>query len=121
METVFGAFERTAQKHGAKPFLHTPGFSYRETLERVRELAGHYKAAGYGPGHRVAFLLPSGADFLLHFLALNSLGASIVPLNPESKPAERDYVLQHSEASFLVTEELNIEKAKAPTGSGECS
>src|SRR5205823_2264211 len=73
------------------------------------------------PIYRVAFLLPSGADFLVHFLALNSLGASIVPLNPESKPAERDYVLQHSEAGFLVTKEPNIEKAKAPTGSGECA
>src|SRR5438093_12954132 len=110
METVYAAFERTARRHGTKPFLHFPGFSYAESLERIKVIAGRYRARGYGAGHRVALLLPSGADFLLHFLALNSLGASIVPLNPEFKPAERDYILEHSEAGLVVTTEFNLEK-----------
>src|SRR3954466_815180 len=121
MQTVFEAFARTAQRHGAKAFLHVPGYSYGETLDRVRARAAQYRTAGYGAGHRVALVLPSGPDFLVHFLALNSLGASIVPLNPESKPAERDYILQHSQAGLVVTPAFNLEKAAKPTGSGECA
>jgi len=119
METVYRAFEHTAKKHGAKFFL--PGLSYRDALAGIQSIAARYSAHGYGAGHRVALLFPSGKDFLLHFLALNSLGASVVPLNPEYRDAERDYILRHSEAALVVTPEFHLEKAGRPTGSGECA
>ena len=126
METVYAAFERTAQRYGHKPFLHPPGFTYSECLEKINDIARRYEARGYGAGQRVALLLPSGPDFLFHFLALNSLGASIVPLNPEYRQAERDYILSHSEAGLVVTRELlegefNPPPARDTTGSGECA
>ncbi len=121
METVYTAFERTARTHGARPFLHPPGFSYGESLEKVKAIAARYQSRGYGAGHRVALLLANGPDFLLHFLALNSLGASTVPLNPDARPAERDYILEHSGASAVVTKEFRLKKAKAPAGAGECA
>src|SRR4051794_26134246 len=108
METVYRAFEDTAKKHGAKFFL--PDLTYRDSVAQVQSIAARYAAHGYGARHRVALLFPSGRDFLLHFLALNSLGASVVPLNPEYRDAERDYILQHSEAALVVTPEFNLEK-----------
>ncbi|HEY6820765.1 MAG TPA: AMP-binding protein [Burkholderiales bacterium] len=119
METVYRAFEHTAKNHGARFFL--PGVSYRDALGGIQSIAARYAAHGYGAGHRVALLFPSGKDFLLHFLALNSLGASVVPLNPEYRDAEREYILQHSEAALVVTPEFHLEKAGRPTGSGECA
>ncbi len=120
MRTVFAAFEETAQRHGPKPFL--PDLAYRDGLTRVKEIAARYADKGYGSGHRVAFLLPSGPDFLLHFLALNSLGASIVPMNPELRPAERDYILQHSEACLVVTPDFPLEMAGKRAGTpDECA
>jgi acyl-CoA synthetase (AMP-forming)/AMP-acid ligase II len=125
MDTVYAAFEHTALRHGAKPFFHLPGGSYRESLQRIRDIAGRYRAQGYGAGHRVALLLPSGAAFLFHFLALNSLGASIVPLNPEYRDAERDYILGHSEAGLVVTEDALADfrppRAGRPVGAAECA
>ena len=38
----------------------------------------------------------------LHWFALNSLGASVVPLNAELRPAELEYVLAHSGISLVV-------------------
>jgi acyl-CoA synthetase (AMP-forming)/AMP-acid ligase II len=105
-ETVFGIFERTARAHGAKPFLHVPGgaeLAYREALDRVGAIAARYRARGWSAGHRVALLLENRPEFLLHFLALNSLRASVVPLNPDSRAAELEYVLDHSEAALVVT------------------
>jgi acyl-CoA synthetase (AMP-forming)/AMP-acid ligase II len=104
--TVHTAFEQTARAHGAKPFLQVYPekleLSYAEAHERVGDIARVYARKGYGAGHRVALKLPNGAGFLLHFLALNSLGASAVPVNPDCHRAELQYVLEHSEAALVV-------------------
>jgi acyl-CoA synthetase (AMP-forming)/AMP-acid ligase II len=126
MESVYGAFERTARRYGGKPFLHPPGFTYAECLERIASLAARYRARGYGAGHRVALKLGNRPEFLLHFLALNSLGAAIVPLNPESRQAELDYVLQHSDACVVIDDFLeknlsNLPSAPPPVGADECA
>jgi len=39
VESVFAAFERTARRNRAKPFLDPPGLSYADGLEHVRALA----------------------------------------------------------------------------------
>jgi acyl-CoA synthetase (AMP-forming)/AMP-acid ligase II len=116
--TVFSAFERTARAHAARPFLQVfpekVEYSYAQALALANEIAARYRRADYGPGHRVALQLPNCPEFLLHFLALNSLGASVVPLNPDSRPAERDYVLQHSEAHAVITRENLHAPPRAP-------
>ncbi|HEV7477914.1 MAG TPA: AMP-binding protein [Burkholderiales bacterium] len=122
MESVYAAFEHTARRHGGRPFLHPPGFAYAETLEKVGALAARYRARGYGAGHRVALKLGNRPEFLLHFLALNSLGASIVPLNPEYRQAELDYVLRHSEACLVVDENFaELPAAPPPGDAAECA
>ena len=106
MTTVHSAFEETAAAHGGKPFLEFPAqqmrFTYAEAHDRIGDIAARYRARGYGRGHRVALQLENRPEFPLHFLALNSLGASVVPLNPDYRAAELEYVLEHSEASALV-------------------
>ena len=113
METVFAEFERTARAHPHNAFLHVPAsaipdaagpleLAYGEALARVQALAARYDGRGYGAGHRVALRLENRPEFLLHFLALNALGASVVPVNPDYRAAELDYVLGHSEACLLV-------------------
>jgi acyl-CoA synthetase (AMP-forming)/AMP-acid ligase II len=104
--TVFSAFEQTASAHPRRPFLlaypQRTELSYGTALERVAAVAARYRARGYGKGHRVGLRLPNCPEFLLHFLALNSLGASVVPLNPDYRSAELDYVLAHSEAGAVI-------------------
>jgi acyl-CoA synthetase (AMP-forming)/AMP-acid ligase II len=127
--TVFNAFEQTAGAHGAKPFLQVYPekleLTYRASLERVVGIASIYRRKGYGAGHRVALKLPNCADFLLHFLALNSLGATVVPVNPDYHRAELDYVLQHSEAALVVDaaslEAFDPPAAPRPGNATECA
>lgn len=124
METVFSAFEQTARAHRARPFLQilpeNVQLSYAEALDRIGGIAARYRASGYGPGHRVALKLPNCPGFLLHFLALNSIGASVLPLNPEYRTAELEYVLGHSEASAVITTE-NLEDPPSPGKAGNAS
>jgi acyl-CoA synthetase (AMP-forming)/AMP-acid ligase II len=128
--TVFSAFERTAAAYGAEPFLHfLPGrirLTYAEALERIGDIAARYRARCYGAGHRVALQLGNRPEFLFHFLALNSLGASVVPLNPDYRAAELEYVLSHSEACLVVTEKLLESefappRAPSPSDASECA
>jgi acyl-CoA synthetase (AMP-forming)/AMP-acid ligase II len=125
--TVYSAFERTARAHGAKPFLQVfpekIEYRYAQALGLVDEIAARYRTAGYGRGHRVALRLPNCPEFLLHFLALNSLGAAVLPLNPDSRAAELDYVLGHSDASAVMTTENLAHPPPAPPAgdAGECA
>ena len=54
------------------------------------------RAAGYGHGHRVGLLLENRPAFLFHWLALNALGVSVVPINAEMRSAELEYLVGHS-------------------------
>jgi acyl-CoA synthetase (AMP-forming)/AMP-acid ligase II len=77
-------------------------WTYREVADIVVPLAERYRQAGYGPGHRVALLLESRPDHFFHWFALNLLGASMVPLNPDYGGDELRYALEHSESVLAV-------------------
>jgi acyl-CoA synthetase (AMP-forming)/AMP-acid ligase II/acetyl-CoA acetyltransferase len=122
MDTVYGAFQATAKAHSAGPFLHDlkrgADISYGAAQERVAEIAAGYRALGCGAGHRVALRMESGPEMVLHFLALNSLGVSFVPLNPDYRDAELQYVLSHSDAFFP---EKHAGATPKPVGATECA
>jgi crotonobetaine/carnitine-CoA ligase len=115
-ETVAEAFAATAAAHGAHPFLIVPARTDRDwcsdgavisyaaaaagEVERLRAL---YARAGFGLGHRVALLLENRPEFFFHYLALNALGVSIVPVNPDYRRDEMAYLLEHSEAGLAVS------------------
>src|SRR2546426_6966886 len=115
MATVFGAFTATAEAAPDHAFLAAPpapgrayhvdgveityGRAHAEAL-RLREV---YAAAGYGHGHRVALLLENRPEFFFHYLALNGLGCSIVPVNPDYRHDEMLYQMDHSEANLVIS------------------
>ena len=114
--TVYEAFRAGAQAAPEAPFLRIvadvarryaiePGsLSYGAALREADRLAAAYRAANLGPGCRVALLLGNRPDFFLHWLALNAIGVSVVPLNPDWGGAEAQYVLEHSGALLAVAE-----------------
>ena len=77
-------------------------WTYSDVNEKVRAEMSKYGAAGFGPGHRVALLLENRPDHFVHFLALNALGVSVVPVNPELRPGELKHLLEHSESDLVV-------------------
>ena len=114
--TIYEAFQATAQAAPEAPFLRIVGdaarrygiepgsLSYGAALREVERLAAIYRAANLGRGCRVALLLGNRPECFLHWLALNAIGVSVVPLNPDWGSAENQYVLEHSSAVLAVTE-----------------
>ncbi len=78
-------------------------WSYARMAAEVDRLITAYRKAGFGHGHRVGLLLLNRPEFLCHFLALNALGVSAVPINAEFRSAELEYLIGHSEIALAVT------------------
>ncbi len=114
VSTVFEAFARTAKEAPDLAFLCAPPaaerayhpegaeFTYVQTRDAVHALIERYAAGGYGHGHRVALLLENRPEFFFHYLALNALGCSLVPVNPDHRHDELLYQMEHSEADLAV-------------------
>lgn len=115
MYTASNIFMSSADAQPFKPFLCIPPrerrdylqsgaeFSYGAVAASVARLQARYLEAGFGHGHRVGLLLENRPDFFVHWLALNSLGASIVPINPAYRADEIGYVLSHGEPDLIVS------------------
>ena len=116
-DTVFAAFQETAARAGVAEFLAVPSenvsLGYGDALSEVTELARRYSDAGYGHGHRVALLLENRPAFLLHWLALNSLGVAVVPVNPYYRHRELSHLLRHSGVILAVVLNARLEEMRA--------
>src|SRR5207245_8604056 len=114
MKTVYDVFAGTAAAAPDHAFLCAPPaphrayhpagveYTYAQASAEVERLRAAYAAAGYGHGHRVALLLENRPEFFFHYLALNALGCSIVPINPDYRHDEMLYQMEHSEADLAV-------------------
>ncbi len=110
----YAALVASTKRYPDHPFLHIPAsassayacgpidLTYGQALAQVASLAASYGAAGVGVGHRVALLLENRPDYFLHWFALNSLGVSVVPVNPDYRRPEIAYLLAHSESVLAV-------------------
>lgn len=126
--TVFQALTETARKFPDRPFVQVlpetakvygiePGeITYGSMLAAVSALAEEYRAAGFGAGRRVGILLENRPSFFRHWFALNALGVSVVPINPDLRSAELEYLIAHSEivaAVILPSRQDDIRRAAA--------
>jgi len=130
-QTVYDAIAATARKWPERTILKVmPGtaaafgisadeISYRNFIARADALAADLGRKGYGAQMRVAVLLENRPDFFVIFAAINKLGASIVPINPDLRAAELDYLLGHAEpALILCTAERRNDLHAATQASG---
>jgi acyl-CoA synthetase (AMP-forming)/AMP-acid ligase II len=122
--TVFDEFQLTAEKLPTNAFLHIPhqatsgyrdtsvDYSYAEALEKIDGLSEQYRSAGYGYGQRVALVLDNRAAFFFHFMALNKLGISVVPVNSGFLTEEMSYVIEHSDSCLVLSLPEHMQKVK---------
>lgn len=92
----------SARRHPDRPALLADGqtFTYRAVEDDSDQLAAGMRAAGIGPGHAVALLLPNGASFVTAYLGTLKAGGTVVPLNPLLRAAELEYCLADSRVTW---------------------
>lgn len=112
--TIGETFFRAAGRYADKSLLAVPANAarayypagteiiYGEAAKIVHELMLIYAEAGYGVGHRISLLIENRPEHMLHKLAMNALGVCCVPLNPDHRPRELAYVLDHAGIDLVV-------------------
>jgi acyl-CoA synthetase (AMP-forming)/AMP-acid ligase II len=76
---------------------------YGELVERVAAVGGGFRAAGLGPGDRVALLLPNSLGYVEAYLGALAAGLVVVPLNVRLVMEDYDHMLRDSGSRVLVT------------------
>jgi crotonobetaine/carnitine-CoA ligase len=101
-------FAQARGRAGALDFLAESACSggrvwtFDQVGAEVDALAQLYAGRGWGLGHRVALAVGNHPRHFFHLLALNQLGASIVPLNPDHRGSEIRHALRLSRADGVV-------------------
>jgi long-chain acyl-CoA synthetase len=76
--------------------------TFVELDHRVAGIAGALSRHGFGPGDRLAVLMPNGADYLQLIYACARLGVIVVPLNVRLSVAEIDRILADASPHGLI-------------------
>lgn len=95
---------RSAALHGERPFVvgeDGESLTFRDTLAHVERIALALLENGIEPGDRVAIWAPNSSRWILAALAIESIGAAMVPLNTRFKAAEAAYILGKSRVRGL--------------------
>ncbi len=103
--TVGGLLEETAQKFPDRDALvysdRDLRYSYRELNARVDSLAKGMHVLGIGKGDHVGIWATNVPDWLVIFYAAARIGAVVVTVNTNYRPAELEYVLRQSDMKVL--------------------
>lgn len=109
--TIGEAFAEAVAHYADNPFLMAPPSTgtmrtirYGEAARDVESYATALTEAGYGTGSRIAVLMGNRLEHLILMLAFNSIGVSIVPINPDYRAGEVAYLLQDSASDMVIVE-----------------
>jgi acyl-CoA synthetase (AMP-forming)/AMP-acid ligase II len=108
--SIWDAFEHARTQNGNRPFLHIPAhcaggltdLTYDQASARIQRIVEGYRHAGYGAGHHIALMLESRSDSYLHWLAVNAIGATVVPVGADLAHDELTYILHHADVDLIV-------------------
>ncbi|WP_100497451.1 AMP-binding protein [Geodermatophilus chilensis] len=105
-DTVAALLRRTAAaRPGAEAVVcGDVRWTYAQLLERVRTAAGALLSRGVRPGDRVAIWAPNSERWVAAALAVQYLGATVVPINTRYKGDEARDLLSRTGAVTLLTE-----------------
>ena len=112
-DSLYDRYRMSAEAYHANAFLAVPSrlaeawnvpreVSFGDALRHIDALKAAYSDRGVTEGDRVALAFESQPEFVYHYLALNGLGACVVPLNTDLSVAELSYQLGHAGCGAVI-------------------
>jgi crotonobetaine/carnitine-CoA ligase len=103
--------EEKARKHPEKMFLHFEGedFTFLQMNENANRVARFLKKIGGARGKGVALIMDNSPRFLDLFFGAQKLGMYIIPVNTSLRGESLFYILNHSEADFIVIDDTYLD------------
>jgi len=79
-------------------------YSWNDYFDNIEKVAAGFLDLGVKPLDRVCLISTNCPEWLFISMALQSIGAYLVPIYPNSTPDQAKYVIEHSEASLLIVQ-----------------
>lgn len=84
-------------------------YTYKDVGGRILEIHQIFNNAGVKKGDKIALLGKNSASWGIIYLATVTYGAVIVPILPDFKPADSQYIINHSDSVVLFVENYIFE------------
>jgi len=112
----------SAQLHAGKNAIISDGMrlSYADLLDRSARLTQSLAKGGVGEGDRVILFLDNGWELGIAVFAVWRAGAVICPVNPSTKPARLQQIVQDCQPSLIITEPRLVGHLEAMDGGIPC-
>ncbi len=89
--------------------------AYSQLIHQTKQYAAFLQARGVQRGDHVAVYLPRSIESVIALFAVWSLGAVVVIINDMLKNRQVNYIIDHSETKFLITDDrLRASLAEIP-------
>lgn len=115
--TVSELLDTSAAKHGDNVLIDFFGDDIQLTISELSEksskLASSLLTLGVRKGAHVGLMMPNCKEWVIGWMALARIGAVMTAVNPYYKPAELFFVLDDSDAQFLIMHESCLETFNA--------
>lgn len=105
-DSVCAAFDTAVVRFADRPFLAMAGGdrSFADVQSLTADLTARYRLHGLSARQRLGLILSAGPEIFLHFLALNRLGVSVVPISPDVPVPERDALLARAQVAGVISQ-----------------
>ena len=103
-----------AKEFSSKTYLYfkKEKISYKNAEIRCNQIARVLVTSGIKIGDRVALMLENSPYFIFSYFAILKAGGVVVPINTFLKDKEVSYIVNNSEAKFLITSENFVSVVK---------
>jgi long-chain acyl-CoA synthetase len=109
-ELTFTRFDRMSEAYPDKPAVMYLGetFSYRELRELSERFAGALHDLDVRKGDRVMIYIPNCIQWIIGFLAIQKIGAVLVPISPIYTSFEIEYMIKDSGVETVICQDTNF-------------
>lgn len=111
---VAGRLSDVARRYGDKRSIvfENHEYSFHDVDRHVERYAALLARLDVKIGDRVAIQLTKRMEFIFLELAVLSLGAIVIPINPDCRPQEVEYFLADSASSLYITDHERFSRAQ---------
>jgi len=109
-ELTFTRFERMSEVYPDRPAVMYLGetFSYSELRDLSERFAGALRDLGVGKGDRVMVYIPNCIQWIIGFLAIQKIGAVLVPISPIYTSFEIEYMIKDAGVETVICQDTNF-------------
>ncbi len=93
-----------SDKH-ALSFIDDEGYTYGTLFNRIEALAAFFENLGVENRDKVALIGPNSPEWVISYLAITYMGATVVPVLHDFSREEVYSILEHSEAKAIIVDE----------------